>query len=143
MLSDVHAFKQLAQFHPQIFQDSCVTVTSGGFKGDASPSISLNITCIWIIINLFEKSNRWTLNRPCDCNIISKAMGGGGGRKMLVLQQTFYKTEISLLQIRLNWKRQIIKICNLHFSAIKAYEHNGSLIMTRFFSNLLQYSSAV
>ena len=41
---------------------------------------------------------------------------------MLFLQRTFYKTEISLLQVRLIWKHQISKIHNLHFPAIKAKE---------------------
>ena len=46
--------------------------------------------------------------------------GGGGGRKMLFLQRTFYQTEISLVKVRLIWKRQINKIHNFHFSAVKA-----------------------
>ena len=62
---------------------------------------------------------------------------------MLFLQRTFYKTEISLSQVRLIRKPQISKIYNLHFSAIKAQEHSGSSIIARFRSNLTQYGSSV
>ena len=40
--------------------------------------------------------------------------------EMLFLQQTFYETEISLLQVRLIWKHRIGKIRNLLFLAMKA-----------------------
>ena len=54
-------------------------------------------------IEHLKKSNQRILDRPGDCNIISEAIGGWGraGRKKLFLQQTFYKAEISFLQVRL------------------------------------------
>ena len=51
----------------------------GGGWGDASPPTILNITCICTMLNIWKKSNQWTLDKPCDCDIISKAIGGGGG----------------------------------------------------------------
>ena len=96
----------------------------GGGDGGMHPLTSLNITCIWIILNLFKKSNQWIVVSPCDCDIIWTAKGMGGCKKTVFVLRSFYKTEISLLLVRLIWRRQISKTHNLHFSSIKAYEHN-------------------
>ena len=49
---------------------------------------------------IFKKAIRKYSVGPCDCDTISNAMKGGSW-KMLFLQQTLYKTEFSLLQVRL------------------------------------------
>ena len=41
------------------------------------------------------------------------------------------------------YERQISKIHNMHFLAMKAYEHNESLIIARLRSKLRQFRSAV
>ena len=94
-----------------------------------------NIRLIW------KKQSVNTRYRLCNCDIISKAMGGD--RKMLFLQQNFYKTETSFLQVRLIWKRQIRKIHDLHFSATMVQEHSRSSIIAHFCSKPTKYCSAV
>ena len=97
------AVSEIFHFEPHVgafqIKISLVTLTfqcssvahrgSGGFRGGCIPPTSLNITCILRMYNIkltyLKKSSQWTLDRPCDCDLISKAngVGGGGGRKML------------------------------------------------------------